>query len=93
MQLIQGGLNASTVTYLMHFKWELTWTHGTQPNTFYMGQSGQLHFIWDSRVNRHSDTKNELSIHPTVYQKYFQAFLRALKSPPHIIAFLSFAER
>jgi len=24
----------------MHFKRELTWTHGIQPNTFYMGQAG-----------------------------------------------------
>jgi len=25
----------------MHFKWEMTWTQGTQPDTFPMGQSGQ----------------------------------------------------
>jgi len=30
-----------TWTHLMHFKWEVTWTHGTQPNTFYMGLVGK----------------------------------------------------
>jgi len=33
----------------MHFKWEVIWTHGTQPNAFE---------IWGSRVNRHSLIKN-----------------------------------
>ena len=28
-----------TYTNLMHFKWEVTWTHGTQLNTFYVGQA------------------------------------------------------
>jgi len=40
--LIQGDLTAY-VTNLMHFKSQLTWTHGTQ-----------MHFKWGSRVNRHS---------------------------------------
>jgi len=30
-----------TWTHVMHFKWEVTWTHGPQPNTFYMGQAGE----------------------------------------------------
>jgi len=30
-----------TWTHVMHFKWEVIWTHGTQPNTFYIGQVGE----------------------------------------------------
>jgi len=30
-----------TWTQVMHLKWEVTWMHGTQPNTFYMGQAGE----------------------------------------------------
>ena len=34
-----------TQTNLMHFKWELNWTHGTQPNTFSMGHRVNSHFV------------------------------------------------
>jgi len=34
--LIQGRLER-TETNRMHFKWEVTWSHGNQPNTFQMG--------------------------------------------------------
>jgi len=29
----------------MHFKWEVTLTHETHPNTFYMGQLGIGHSL------------------------------------------------
>jgi len=30
-----------TWTHVMHFKWKMTWTHGTQSYTFHMGQAGE----------------------------------------------------
>ena len=54
--LIQGKLER-TETNLMHFKWEVTWTHGNQPYTFSMGQRVNSHFekfyTEDCRANRH----------------------------------------
>ena len=30
-----------TWTHVMHFKWEVTWTHGTQSNIFHLRQAGE----------------------------------------------------
>jgi len=35
--LIQERLERTEIN-LMHYKWEVTLTHGNQPNTFWMGQ-------------------------------------------------------
>jgi len=35
--LIEGRVKRTEIN-VMHLKWEATWTHGHQPNTFQMGQ-------------------------------------------------------
>jgi len=34
---------------LMNFKWEVTWTHGNQPNTFEIEQLVNSHFVFSER--------------------------------------------
>jgi len=42
--LIKGRLER-TETNLMHFKCEVTWTLGDQPNTVWMGQRVNTYFV------------------------------------------------
>jgi len=50
--MLMHGRLERTETNPMHFKWEVTWTHGNQPNTFWlvttslvicMDESGSCH--------------------------------------------------
>jgi len=45
MPVLKQGRLERTETNLMHFKWEVTWTHGNQLNTFWMGRRVNSHFV------------------------------------------------
>ena len=46
--LIQGR-HERVENSLMNFKWEVTWTHGNQPNTFEIEQLVNSHFVFSER--------------------------------------------
>jgi len=60
--ILINGIIERTEINPMHFKWEMNWTHGNQPNTFEMGQRVNSHFVFIyhfRRVFRHKSIEIE----------------------------------
>jgi len=71
--VIQGRLER-TETNLMHIKWEVTWTHGKQPNTFSMGQRVKYSLRWRfdwGRIQQAVITKLEWECFMTSWKPFF----------------------